>query len=237
MNKKTLLLVIAESRSTYDFSFCIDEEEKLSFDLVSLIHENKTLQGYNELLFASVSPVTENNISDEWNYQSTEGTWYNQSLIEAGYLDKEDKLHVTYKNSFMGKCFNHDEYVYLSKENGFGNYKMKKIKDTRTIKEKVNSYIDELSKSYEISEIIYINDHGYSEEMLDEKYIEKLGIKYTTIIPNKPWCSQSNGLCDRFKSINITSSETSIKGATDCLQRYNQYIAQNKKNIYQKKLI
>lgn len=237
MNKKTLLLVIAESRSTYDFSFCIDEEEKLSFDLVSLIHENKTLQGYNELLFASVSPVTENNISDEWNYQSTEGTWYNQSLIEAGYLDKEDKLHVTYKNSFMGKCFNHDEYAYLSKKNGFGNYEMKKIKDTRTIKEKVNSYIDELSKSYEISEIIYINDHGYSEEMLDEKYIEKLGIKYTTIIPNKPWCSQSNGLCDRFKSINITSSEISIKGATDCLQRYNQYIAQNKNNIYQKKLI
>ena len=237
MNKKKLLLVIAESRSTYDFSFCINEEERLSFDLVSLLHENKTLQGYDELLFSSVSPVSKKDLGDEWHYYTTEGTWYNQSLIEAGYLDEEDNLHVTYKNSFMGKCFNHDEYAYLSKENGFGNYEMKKIKDTRTIKEKVTEYIDELSQTYDISEIIYINDHGYSEEMLDEKYIEKLGIKYTTIIPNKPWCSQSSGLCDRFESINITSSEISIEGAVDCLQRYNQYIAQNKNNNYERKLI
>lgn len=234
MNKKKLLLVIAESRSTYDFAFCIDKEDELSFDLVSLIHENKSLQGYDELLFSSVSPVSKKDTFDEWNYYTTEGTWYNQSLIEAGRLDDDGNLHVTYKNSFMGKCFNHDEYAYLFKDNGFGNYEMKTIKDTRTIKEKVNEYIDELSQTYDIGEIIYINDHGYAEEMVDEKHIRELGIAFTTIIPNKPWCYESNSLCDRNNSINITSNEVSIEGVVDCLQRYNQYLAN--KN-YQRKLI
>ena len=234
MNKKTLLLVIAESRSTYDFSFCIEDEEKLSFDLVSLIHENKTLQGYDELLFASVSPVTENNTSDEWNYYTTEGTWWNQSLIEAARLDNNNNLEILYKDSYMGKCFTQDEYGYLSKEKGFGNYEIITKRDPRTIKEKVNSYIRKLSDDYEIAEIIYIYDHGYKEELVDEQYIKNLGIKFTTIIPKKPWCYQSDGLNEQDNIINIISSGVSIEGATDSLQRYNQYIA-NKNS--QKKLI
>lgn len=136
----------------------------------------------------------------------------------------------------MGKCFNHDGYAYLYKDNGFGNYEMKTIKDTRTIKEKVNEYIDELSKTYDICEIIYINDHGYSEEMIDEKHIKELGIALTTIVPNKPWCYESNSLYDRNDSINITSNGVSIEGAVDCLQRYNQYLANKKENEFTKTL-
>lgn len=236
MEKKKLLLVIAESRSTYDFAFCINKEDEHSFNLVSLMHETKNLKGYDELLFASVSPVTKNDTFDEWHYYSTKGTWWNQSLIEAGHLDEEGNLHVTYKDSYMGKCFYHDGYAYLSKENGFGNYAMKSCEDDRKIIDKVNSYISELSQDYDICEVIYINDYGYSEEMVDEKHIRELGIKFTSFIPNKPWCGQSSCLSDRDGDIIALSSEISIEGAIDCFHRYNVYLANKKENEFSKTL-
>lgn len=229
-DKKSLLLIIAEPRTTYDFTFAIDKQVDYTIELSHKIAETKKLLGIDTAILASATPVSVDNDFSDWHWGHVEGSWWNQSFIEMGHLDEKGNLILEHEDCYMGKCFYPEGFAIMSKEKGFGNYEMIKTMQPGTIAEKTTEYIKELSKTYNIEKVILLNDFGYNEPIVDEERLEKeYGIFVDTFIPTKPYCSQSSGVSERENYIKVWSSEVSIEGIIDCFSQYNKTIDDNKK--------
>lgn len=223
--KKSLLLIIAEPRTTYDFAFAIDKQVDYTIELIHKIAETKKLLGIDIAILSSATPVSVDDHSSDWHWGHVEGSWWNQSFIEMGHLDESGNLILEHEDCYMGKCFYPEGFAIMSKEKGFGNYEMIKTMQPGTITKKTTEYIKELSKTYNVERVILLNDFGYSEPIVDEETLEKeYGVSVDTFIPTKPWCNQSSGVSERGNSIKVWSSEVSIEGIIDCFSQYNKRI-------------
>lgn len=225
-NKKSLLLIIAESRTTYDFSCCLDKMEEFGTELVKKIVETKEILGVDEVILSSASPVSINNHSSDWNFGHVEVSWYNQCIIEGCYLDEMGNIKKYFEDCFMGKCFYPEGFTILSKEKGYGNYELIKNNQTGSVKEKTTNYIKELKQTYDINKVILLNDCGYSEPIIDKDRLEKeIGLTIDTFIPTKPFCSQNSYIFEGENSMTVLSSGVSIEGIIDCFSQYNKRIS------------
>lgn len=224
-NKKNAILIVAESRTTYDFSFCLDKQTEYSLELINKVLEMKKLMGVDTIILASASPVSMNNFGADWNWNHVEFSWYNQALIE-GYIDEKGNL-INDDNALMGKCFYPEGYAELSKEDGFGKYKIIKHEQIGSLTDKTTAYIKELSGVYNIEQIVLLYDDGYSDQIIDsDKIKNQLNIPISYFIPAKPWCGQNGSITknDSNNSYKIYSELISIEGVIDCFQKFNNQI-------------
>ena len=90
-DKKSLLLIIAEPRTTYDFAFAIDKQVDYTIELSHKIAETKKLLGIDTAILASATPVSIDNNFSDWHWGHVEGSWWNQSFIEMGNFDEDIK--------------------------------------------------------------------------------------------------------------------------------------------------
>lgn len=231
-NKKSAMLVIAEARSTFDFASCIDKQVEYSIGLIENMIGSAELQGIDTVIFASASPISiDNNVSD-WNFSHVKASWYCQSFIEGGRKDKDGNLIKNYENAFMGKCFYLEGFAELSKEKGYGKYEILKYPQQDSIKDKTTQYIKELSKTYNLEQIIILDDRGYEEPIINFNAIEELNITLHRFIPAKPFCPQESNLMKDGDSFTIHSEFVSIEGAIDCFTQYISYLKGNKIKKY-----
>lgn len=221
--KKSLILFIAESRTTYDRSFNLDTENEDNVNLTNKIFETKRVLGADTAILSSVTLTSNREFYDDWNWHDVVASWSNQCFVEGYNNGKGEFIHE--ENTSMGKCFYPEGYAELSKEAGFGAWKMVKHQDSRSVTEKLTEYIQELSETYDITQIFFFYDYGYSEQIIDIKKITKeLQIPINYFIPTKPYCSQSTGININEFGCTATSSLYTMKGINECFEQYLQNI-------------
>lgn len=227
-NKKNIILVIAETRTTFDISFCFEEYQKsnLTCELSKQLWELRKNLGGDKLIFASASFIHR---SDEWGYSQMKGAICDQTYIE-GF--KSDESYTNDDSSSMGLCFYEDGYVQLDKSQGFGNWKLGDIKKEGTVKDKTTEYIKELSKKYNIIYLVEINDGGYIEPIIDTNFIKEMGITPIKIEPTRPYehYLRSDSV-NIGEDIYVSSSKVSYVGAIDGLEKLNTKIKQQNKGL------
>lgn len=232
-NKENLILVIAETRTTFDIACCFDEYHKsnLAGELSKKLWElRKNLSG-DKLILASATFIHR---SIDWNSGHMDMSICSQACIE-GF--KSNGEFINDDNSSMGLCFYEDGYVQLDKSQGFGNWKLDYKQKEGTLENKTTEYIKELSNKYNITYLVEINDKGFGEPIIDYDLIKQMGIVSIKIDPAKPFNDYMRSDYVNFgDNIYVSSSKISFKGAIDGLEQLNAELKKQNPVLKKQKL-
>lgn len=220
-NKKSAILFMVEPRSVFDIFWIGDKISEETVRFIDNIRNLRNILGVDEAILASFSPVgsKDEEATIDFDFSDLYNTWCYQSFIE-GYKCEDDFHYDEFCK--MGPCFYRDGYALLDKSKGFGNYSIKHYVDKRPVIDKVDNYIEKLSKEYDIT-LFILNDYGYSERMINEVKLKDLGLNIIYFKPTLPHHSMLNSSIYRKENNDIwqiISKKQVLFGINDCFDLY-----------------
>lgn len=227
--KKKALVFFAELRALYDISWEDWTSGKIyeKFDKFhQKIFEILEKECADVIIFSVIGNAGLNEEVNDFNYGSHKRSAWGISCVLDDYYDQESQTIVVRENGVFGKSLFKDGYAELSKKKGFGQWEMIEHKDDTPLNQKALSYLDELSESYDIEKTFIIDDEFgiWSTPALDASelasHLEKPVVLLIPCPPFQNYSSSNPSFINVDESCRISSSKTTVSGATECLDIY-----------------